>query len=365
MRILHVITGLQAAAGTTTFCVRVAEVLVDLGHEVAIAVIRAPGAVFRVPVVTWTPGDALPFAPDMVHIHGMWTPWLHRAQAWARRKRIPVVFSPHGMLAPWAMAHKRWKKVLPWLLWQRRDVFQADLIHVTSEQEAQWVRALGFQNRMCEVPLGTDLPECVATHDGRVRFLLFVGRIYPVKGLDLLLKAWAVIKEKARAEGWHVVCVGPDQAGYMGELERLGAELGLSTQRGDWQRAELADVTFTGPLYGDAKDAVFRAARALILPSYTENFGGVVVDALAFGLPVLASEATPWGLLGAKGCGAQFALSTEGVVDVLKTWLEKTDADRLRAGMLGRAVVKERFAWKAVGERLAEAYVEVGESGLI
>lgn len=360
MRILHIITGLQEAAGTTTFCVRVAEALAGMGHQVAIAVMGVvPGKAWRVPVVAWRPGAALPFRPEVVHLHGMWTPWLHWAQAWAWREGIPVVFSPHGMLAPWAMAHKRWKKILPWWLWQRRDIRRAGLIHVTSAQEAQWVRALGFRNPIAEVPLGTDLPECPATHDGRVRFLLFVGRIYPVKGLDLLFKAWAEVRQRGVEKGWHVVCVGPDQAGYMGELEALGATLGLSVRRGDWRDAETADVTFTGPLYGVAKDEVFRAARALVLPSYTENFGGVVADALAFGLPVLASKATPWACLAEAGCGAQFALSVEALASVLETLLGKTDEERRALGAKGRAMVGERFGWEEIGKQLSASYAQL------
>lgn len=364
MRILQIITGLREAAGTTTFCARVAEALSGMGHKVAIAVTGvAPGKTWRVPVLAWRPGAALPFRPEVVHLHGMWTPWLHRAQAWAQREGIPVVFSPHGMLAPWAMAHKRWKKALPWWLWQRGDIRRAGLIHVTSAQEARWVRALGFPNPIAEIPLGTDLPERPATHDVRVRFLLFVGRIYPVKGLDLLFKAWAAVRQRGVGRDWHLVCVGPDQAGYMGELVRLGAALGLSVRRGDWRGAEGADVTFTGPLYGTAKDEVFRAARALVLPSYTENFGGVVVDALAFGLPVLASEATPWASLAKDGCGEQFALSVEALASALEALLGKTDEERRDMGACGRAVVGQRFGWREIGERLSARYARLLGNG--
>lgn len=331
--------------------------MAELGHEVVIAVTRVPpGKAWRVPVMAWRPGDVLPFRPDVAHIHGVWTPWLHRAQAWARREGIPAVFSPHGMLAPWAMAHKRWKKCLPWWLWQRGDIRRAAMIHTTSGQETQWIRALGFRNPVAEIPLGTDLPERPAPHDGPVRFLLFIGRIYPVKGLDLLLRAWAAVRQGGKGAGWHVVCVGPDQAGYMGELERLGVALGLSVRRGDWGGAAAADVTFTGPLYGAAKAAVCRAARALVLPSYTENFGGVVVDALAFGLPVLASEATPWGMLRQEGCGARFPLSAGALADALGTLLGKTDAERRRMGERGRRVAERCFGWRGVGERLSASY---------
>lgn len=360
MKILHVITGLRKAAGTTVFCLRVAEACAQAGHAAAIAVMgqnpEGDAVPEGVPVQRCAPGEALPFRPDVIHVHGLWTPWLHRAQVWARREHIPVVLSPHGMLAPWAMDHKRWKKVLPWVLYQRADVRRAALIHTTAEQETQWVRELGFRNPVAEVPLGTDLPDFPATHDGPVKILLFVGRIYRVKGLDLLLKAWALAKGWVAGWDWHLLLVGPDQAGHIAELERLAGSLGLTTRRGSVEGVGTADVTFAGPLYGSEKDVTYRMARGLILPSYTENFGGVVLDALAFGLPVLASAATPWRHLEAIGCGQTFDLEPGALAEALKRFTARTDAERRAAGLEGRSLVARDYTWEAVGRRMAEVY---------
>lgn len=360
MKILHVITGLRRAAGTTVFCARVAEACAQAGHAVAIAVMgqnpEGDAVPEGVPVLRWIPGEALPFRPDVIHVHGIWTPWLHRAQVWARREGIPIVLSPHGMLAPWAMAHKRGKKILPWALYQRADIRRAALIHTTAEQETQWVRDLGFRNPVAEVPLGTDLPVDPALHDEPVKVLLFVGHIYPVKGLDLLLKAWALAKGRAAGWDWHLLLVGPDQAGHMAELEHLAGLLGLTTRRGSAEGVGVADVTFAGPLYGSEKDAAYRMARGLILPSYTENFGGVVLDALVFGLPVLTSAATPWRHLEAAGCGQTFDLEPEALAETLSAFAARSDAERREAGLKGRALVERDYTWEAVGHRMSEAY---------
>lgn len=357
MRILHVITGLRRAAGTTTFCLRVSDVLRGLDHEVAVAVRREdPDGGGLVPKGAWEPGGPLPFRPDVVHIHGVWPYWLHRAQAWARREGIPVVLSPHGMLAPWAMAHKRWKKVLPWLAYQRGDVRRAALIHTTAEQETEWVRALGFRNPVAEVPLGTDLPSRLATHDGPVKALLFVGRIYPVKGLDLLLRAWALAKARGARWEWHLLLVGPDQAGHMAELGALAGSLGLTVRHGEVDGVGEADVTFIGPLYGADKDMAMRMARGLVLPSYTENFGGVVVDAMAFGLPVLTSSATPWRHLEATGCGRTFGLAPEALAELLTDFADLSDDRRKEMGRKGRRLVEARYTWEAVGRQMGAAY---------
>lgn len=360
MKILHVITGLRKAAGTTVFCLRVAEVCAQADHTVTIAVMaRNPETdevSDSVPVVTWMPGEALQFRPDVIHVHGLWAPWLHRAQVWARREGLPVVLSPHGMLAPWSMAHKRWKKILPWMLYQHNDVRRAALIHTTAEQETQWVRELGFRNPVAEVPLGADLPDFPATHDRPVKILLFVGRIYPVKGLDLLLKAWALAKDRTMGWDWHLLLVGPDQSGHMAELIAWAGSLDLTTRRGSAEGVGTADVTFTGPLYGSEKDAAYRMVRGLILPSYTENFGGVVIDALAFGLPVLTSAATPWRHLEAAGCGQTFGLDSEALAETLTAFVARSDAERHEAGLKGRALVERDYTWKVLGRRMTEAY---------
>lgn len=360
MKILHVITGLRRAAGTTVFCVRVAEACVQTGNTVAIAVMgqnsETDEVSKRVPVVTWESGKTLPFRPDVIHVHGLWTPWVHRAQVWARREGLPVVLSPHGMLAPWAMAHKRWKKILPWVLYQSNDIRKSALIHTTAAQETQWVRNLGFRNPVVEVPLGADLPVEPALHDGPVKILLFVGRIYPVKGLDLLLKAWALAKDRTMGWDWHLLLVGPDQAGHTAELEHLAGSLKLTPRRGSAEGVGAADVTFAGPLYGLEKEAAYRMARGLILPSYTENFGGVVLDALAFGLPVLTSAATPWHHLEGVGCGRSFALEPEVLAETLTTFVSASDAERRRAGLKGRRQVERNHTWGVVGLKMTEVY---------
>lgn len=366
MRILHVISGMAKAAGTSVFCGEALRRLAEMGHDCRLLV-RRRGEDFypvgeRVRVCAGGMGAALAegWRPEVVHIHALWDPWLMRAFLWTECHRVPVVWSPHGMLAPWAMAHKRWKKVLPWGLYQRAALRGAAALHVTSGQEALWARELGFRNRIVEVPLGTVSPREVPDFAERAQVVLFVGRIYPVKGLDLLVRAWARLRQTGAAEGWHVVCVGPNQAGHMGELERLAQRVGVATQRAPLACFAEADVTFTGPLYGADKEAAYRLARLLVLPSYTENFGGVVPDALAFGVPVLASAATPWGAMREAGCGDTFALDERALAEALARFFALPAADQVEMGARGRALAQTRYSWPAIAQALAEAYQAIG-----
>lgn len=361
MKVLHVIEKIEKAAGTTTFCVRVAEELAHLGHEVAILIQRENPTCDAVPqkgvrVIKYVAGDPLPFEPDIVHFHGIWPPWQHRVQRFMERKGYTIVLSPHGMLAPWAMAHKRWKKMIPWWIYQKRDVKHAKAIFTTASKETQWVKNLGFKAPMIEIPLGTDSIEGqpLASHNAPIKYLSFVGRIYPVKGLDLLFKAWAMLKTKIN--DWHLFLIGPDQAGYMGELENLAQSLNLSVRHGDVEGVGEADITFAGALFGEEKNRALLASRGMLLPSYTENFGGVVIDSLALGLPVLASTATPWEILAKKGCGEQFELTPEALYEALLTFLQKSDADRQAMGEKGYQLVVEKYTWPSIGKQMAEAY---------
>lgn len=358
MRIIHFIESLQCAAGTTTFAGRIVEELARGGHLVTMVVLyfRAERdyCPVGVPVVEWDAYSALELQADLVHIHGMWLPWCHRVFCWAERRHLPIVFSPHGSLAPWAMHHKWWKKCLPWYLWFRGHIARVAIIHATAEQEAEWIRQLGFKNAIAVVPLGTDIPETTASHSEAVKYLLFIGRIYPVKGLDLLLRAWAA--SQAREKGWHLVCVGPNQAGHMEALEALAVQLKLTSQRAGLAEIDRSDVTFTGALFGQAKAQAYLKARGLVLPSYTENFGGVVVDALAAGLPVLVSEKTPWKQVANQGCGAQFALNLVAEMDMLNYFFNLGDGLRREMGARGREWMNKEFQWRALARALNQVY---------
>ena len=168
-RICHFVPIFQVASGVSTFAGEIANVQASLGSEVTIATLPqfvnahypisdSVRVVDMVRGIDWGKNRR----PDVVHIHGLWTLGLHRVVSKAVSAGVPIVWSPHGMLAPWAMAHKRWKKWPVWHLWQRRDLLRAKVLHVTSDLEVDWIRRLGFTQNVVMVPLGTNLPSIVA-----------------------------------------------------------------------------------------------------------------------------------------------------------------------------------------------------------
>ena len=351
MKILHVITGMQKAAGTTTFVENVVEGLLAKGHDVDI--VMSPDGFCQC---------------DLIHIHGLWSGLLHNASRFAKKNRIPVVWSTHGMTAPWAMRHKWWKKIPAWLLYQKRDLKSAAAIHCTTELEVEWNEALGFKN--CFIaPLGTRLPPIVGASSSSSRkdekVLLFVGRIYPVKGLVNLIRAWAIVNSQPTTlnsqnraiplsnsnsklqlnHNWKLRIVGPNQAGHQAQLESLVRELKL----GD-------SVEFVGPKFGDDLGAEYDNCDCLVLPSFTENFGATIVDALAHCKPCIASTFTPWKELKDFDCGWWVSNNPEMLSNAIREMISLDNARRRMMGKKGRVLVEAKYAWDAVVQKIVEEY---------
>ena len=486
MRVAHVIPGLAKAAGPSAFCVRASEFLAQAGVEVDLHVgVLAKDSLLpqdqRVAVSEFGKTFQPARRPDVIHVHALWMMASHRAMAFARRNKIPYVVSAHGMLAPWALRHKWLKKRIAWWLYQKRDLAGAAMFHATAECEIKWLRDLGFRQPCVVAPLGSDLPDLNNAEAQRrqdVKTVLFVGRIYPVKGLMNLVKAWARVRsskvlkcesakvgetedgersskvlkcesalvrktadgggsskvlkcESAKiADGnqldrsgsenfrtlelqnfrtfpWQLVIAGPDQAGHKAELvaeaERLGLTVADATvsdlirvSHADTDRQPLerdnsrvsssefpvsrlsphalpSDLLFTGPVYGEEKDTLYRLADLFVLPSFTENFGVVVTDALAFGVPVITTKGAPWQELLGSSASSSFATSgrsgwwvdigVEPLAEALCEAMRLTDAERCQMGMNGRRLVETKYTWPAVAAELKRAYERVLDPG--
>lgn len=322
--------------------------------------------------------------PDLVHFHGTWSPALAIRWLFWRLRKVPCVISPHGMLEPWALAHKSLKKKVAWHLYQRHILNWASALHATSVREADNLRQLGLMVPIFTIPWGIEVVESreelsvdscqwsvedgevghpdagnsvkgesgddvEATAHGqpttdnrpRVRTVLFVGRIYPVKGLPMLVEAWA----KVGPMGWKMKIVGPDEAGHRAEVEALISEAKLE-----------GDFEFTGALEGEALSKTYADADLLILPSHTENFGLVVGEALAHGLPVITTQGAPWELLETARCGWWAPVSVDGIAAALDDATHRSPEELIVMGARGRAAVAERFAWDRIAGQFIDCY---------
>ncbi|MBS0126233.1 glycosyltransferase [Thetidibacter halocola] len=285
-------------------------------------------------------------APDVVHLHGLWTYPALLAGRWrARHPGGRLVISPHGMLTPCALAQSAWKKALAGLLFQRRTFARADLLHALSASETTEIRAYCGARLVAEIPNGVDLaPVPPRAERPEPRRMLYLGRIHPGKNLDGLLEAWA--HAGPLAAGWTLQVAGWDQGGTEARLRAQVARLGLADR-----------VTFSGPLFGTNKDAALAAADAFVLPSLSEGLPMAVLEAWSHALPVLMTEACnlPHGFAE----GAARRLDTADVAQAaraLADFLAMDAATLARMGAAGRALAERDHRWDVVAQRFRAAY---------
>lgn len=289
---------------------------------------------------------------DIIHDNGIWLRHNHRLARHALATRVPRVVSTRGMLEPWAMSHKRMKKRVAWAWYQRRDLASARLHHATSDVEAKHLHELALGVPVHVISNGVDIPPMGDKAETRPvrdrahgkRIALFLGRLYPVKGLPMLVEAWA----RVRPEGWCLQIAGPDEAGHRSVVERTIAVAGLGEV-----------ISFAGPLAGEAKRGAFLNADLFVLPTHSESFGMSVAEALAHALPVLTTTAAPWRALAEHGCGWWVEPSVEGLAEGLcKATAEESETLR-SMGARGRHMVSLSYGWDCVTRQLITMYEEM------
>lgn len=302
--------------------------------------------------------NALGFAPQMlpaliewkptiVHLHGLWMHTSRTVAEWAKRTGRPFVISPHGMLAPSALAFSPAKKRLARLLYQDRCFAEASAFHATCEAEALDIKRFGLIQRTEIIPHGIRprvRPD--VSRDGKT--VLSLGRLHPVKGLDVLIAAWSILE--GQFPEWRLKIVGPDEHGYREQLERLIAGHGL------------VRCTIGPALYGEEKYRALAEASVFVLPSQSENFGLTVLESLLMGTPVVASHGTPWSVLREQSCGDWVAGNAESLSRAIARLIEVGSQTRAAMGARGRELVETAFSWDAIADKAATSYAQVLES---
>lgn len=284
---------------------------------------------------------------DVVHSHGMWVmPAVYPGES-ARRFRIPLVISPRGCLSPVALRRSGWNKRAFWRLYHKRTFQYCRCIHATSEKEYADIRAFGLDTPVAIVPNGVEGPLSASRRQfepiKRSRRVLYLGRIHPIKGIDVLLAAWKEIKASAFSE-WTLRVVGQDEDGYLSRLRDM-----VAAQR-------IPSVEFVGPKYSDAKWQEYSSAALYVLPSHSENFGMTIAESLAAGIPVIATRGTPWSELPRRGCGWWTELSVAALATALREALQLRDRERQDMGRLGSEWMRESFDWRLVARRMCDVY---------
>jgi glycosyltransferase involved in cell wall biosynthesis len=279
---------------------------------------------------------------DLIHLQHVWDPYLHIMAWWARRKNIPYIMTPRGMLEPWILQQRPWKKKIGLFLYQRNDLKKAALIHATCELEKKNIRNLGFKNPISIIPNGVDLTEVkkVKTNYGSKK-IVFLSRIHPKKGIELLLQAWRDID----TADWTLEIAGNGEAAYIETLTKSAQDL--------------KNVQFVGPQFGEAKWDFLRSADVMVLPTYSENFGIVVAEALAVGVPVITTEGAPWEDLNTENCGWWIQIGVQPLKKTLEKVMECSATQIKKMGDNGQRLVKNKYDIKAVAKKMTELYKKI------
>jgi glycosyltransferase involved in cell wall biosynthesis len=284
---------------------------------------------------------------DIIANFGIWTLFSHMICRRAGLHGVPLITCPMGMLEPWALQQKRLKKQVAWHVYQKRDLQLCTALQATAGPEAYHLRELGIRQPIAIIPHGVDLPAAIElarlrrhTDKSGQRVALFVSRIHPKKGLKELIEAWARVKQV----GWRLVIAGPDSYGYTETIADLIHRSGATA------------IEMCGPVFGEDKRALFASANLFLLPTHSENFGLVVAEALAHGVPVITTTAAPWAELPETGCGWWIAPGIEPLVEAMQEAFGMSSADLRIMGEKGRRMVQDRYSWRAVVERHIQLY---------
>lgn len=368
--------------GPSLTSIGLASALCDQGVKMDIATTNADGASnLDVPLNEWIPKDnyrvryfprcgpwEYKFSPmlarwlwdnvrhyDIVHTTSVFNFPVLAAAAICQARGVPYVINPAGMLEPWALAYKAWKKRGYYVLFERPRLQHAGAIHCLSVPEAQRIVDLGIRSPMVIVPNGIDPAQVAAKGDPEVFFgrypalrgktiLLFLHRVDRKKGLDLMARALASVRARRPDLPLHLVVAGPPTGDFLPVAQAFFEQAGCSEA-----------VTFTGMLGGAMKDAAFAAAQIFVTPTYSEGFSMSVLEAMAAGLPSVLTTGCNFPEAEVAGAAIITPIASEPFADGLVRLLSDPDAARAM-GHKARSLVLDRYTWEQAARRTVDIY---------
>lgn len=287
------------------------------------------------------------------HANGLWELPTHVMSKYAKAKNIPYIISPHGMLEPWALQQSKLKKQIALKLFQHKDLKYASCLHATAKSEAMQIRELGYKNPIAIIPNGINLEEFpeYQKQQSHIRKLLFLSRIHPKKGIEVLIEAWKSL-DTSITKNWEVDIVGNGDTKYIESLKKLIITNQLGKQ-----------IHIKAPVFGQDKIKTYQNADLFVLSTYSENFGIVVAEALACKVPVITTKGTPWEDLLINKCGDWIDIGVEPLVKSLSKFLNKGPEDLQAMGANGRKLIEQKYSMEAVAQDMLALYQWILKKG--
>lgn len=311
--------------------------------------------------------DALYFAPelrakakdfvqrhDVIHGHGFYVGTNYFFGIEARRQGKPLVYHAHGFFDPWILNRSRWKKWLVHRLFEDGNFEHARLWRALTLKEADQIRAQGLKAPVVVAPGGIDLSRFRIPHSSGEeietplvarltktrRRAVFIARLHPKKGLDLLLPTWRTQAWR----NWELIIAGPDEGGYAAEVDRMIREFDL----GD-------SVRRVGSLSHEPKIKLLKSADLFVLPSYSEGFANSILEAMATSTAVLATRECNFPELFEHGGGWACDANQKSLCAALATAISASDEERSERGRAGFGLAQRDYTWEKISQRLLDA----------
>lgn len=298
---------------------------------------------------------------DLVHTNTVFAPIVLFVQWICQLRQVPYVMTPHGMLEPWALLYKGWKKRIYYQLFEKKALQHASFIQVIANSEAKHIKALGFHrlvvasNGIHRQEFKDELnPELFYQKFPKTRdktLILFLGRIDPKKGLDLLAPAFAKIYNKFSHT--HLVIAGPDTSGFLQQAKNYFTQTGC-----------IDAVTFTGMVTGELKHAALAAANLYVAPSYSEGFSMSVLEGMASGLPCIITTGCNFPEAAVANVAHIVDINTDAIADALINCLNYPQQAKAM-GTRAHEFILQNYTWDCAAEKLVQAYGNIRNNSQI
>jgi len=293
---------------------------------------------------------------DLIHIHGSWNYPCYVAYRAAKKFGKPYIITTHGTLDSWCLNHKRLKKKIYAVVIQKLILEAAKAIHAITIEEAKHIRNYGIKTPISVIPNGIepaeyrDIPlpkelEKIHPELAGKKVVLFLGRIHPKKGLDLLAKAFGkIVKDRSNVM---LIIAGPDSKGYKDKITAILESMGV-----------LDKTIFTGLLTGKEKLAVLNRADVFVLPSHSEGFSIAILEAMMSELPVIITHQCHFPEVAKAKAGIIIEPDVDQLTIALLNLLDNAHLRKIM-GENGQQLILKNFTWDKIAGKMVQLYKEV------
>lgn len=286
--------------------------------------------------------------PDIIHSQGLWMYNSKAALDYKKKyNRSISLVSPRGMLDSWAIKQSKILKRIIGEWFEHDHLKRCDCIHALCQSEYESIREYGLKSPIAVIPNGINLPDHFIKPNNEKKILLFVGRIHPKKGLDLLIDAVSIIKQRnaMALSDWSIRIAGWNQLNHQEYLQKRVTELKIQDT-----------ISFIGPILGDKKKRELINADAFILPSFSEGLPMSVLEAWSYKLPVVMTKYCnlPEGF--SQNAAVKIDVNAEDIANKLVDFFERSEQDRIHIGQNGYNLIKSKFTWDAIARKTDELY---------